>query len=177
MRLKRNIAFGVRQQASSSLLPQRCHGCQCVSPLVSVAICPECLGSHIGGLSDSGCRIRLCPIVALVFTGSLWWTYLRSTREYGGWVSAATLAVIHPTTCACDNYDGNMIRATSRCTRTAAHAVRLGCAGIIKTLDALPTPGSGGGRGSAPFATPHHEDHRFIAAMCFVQMLLRGCGY
>jgi hypothetical protein len=60
----------------------------------------------IAGIAGSSYRrpgLRFWEVVfgisactALVFIFSLWLSYLRSTRAYGGWVSAATLAILVP---------------------------------------------------------------------------------
>ena len=97
MRLKRNIALGVRQQACVVIAAV---ALSWLSLRVAIGLPSRYAQSVLDGILGV-CPIRdvvlgVCPIVALVFTGSLWWTYLHSTREYGGWVAAATLAVIIP---------------------------------------------------------------------------------
>jgi hypothetical protein len=97
MRIKWNIALGVRQQACVVIAAV---ALSWLSLRVSIGRPARDAQSVLDGIMGV-CPIRdvvlgICPIVALAFTGSLWWTYLRSTREYGGWVAAATLAVIIP---------------------------------------------------------------------------------
>jgi hypothetical protein len=97
MRLKSNIALGVRQQACVVIAAV---ALSWLSLRVSIGRPAQDAQSFLDGILGV-CPIwdvllGFCPIVALAFTGSLWWTYLHSTREYGGWVAAATLAVIIP---------------------------------------------------------------------------------
>lgn len=87
MRSLRDITIGIRLQASV-VMAAVALGC------VSL---PACLAfSEEGGLGFWDVLLGVCPVVALVFTVSVWWSYLHSTRAYGGWVAAATLAIIIP---------------------------------------------------------------------------------
>ena len=87
MRPLTNIKFGIRAQASVVI----------ASVLLWCVSVPRLIGfGGQGGLRLLDVPIAVCPIVALLFTLTLWWSYLHSPRAYTGWVAAATLAVITP---------------------------------------------------------------------------------
>jgi hypothetical protein len=87
MRPLANIKIGIRAQAIVVIA-------SIVLWCVSV---PRLIGfGGQGGLRLLDVPIAVCPVVALFFFLTLWWSYLHSARVYGGWVAAATLAIITP---------------------------------------------------------------------------------
>jgi len=87
MRLRRDIKIGIRLQSSLVI----------GAVVLWCLTLPGCIAlSEPGGLRFYHVVWLICPIVALVFFPTLWWSYLHSTRVHGCWVSAATLAIITP---------------------------------------------------------------------------------
>jgi hypothetical protein len=97
MRLQRHILLGVRQQACVVIAAV---ALSFLSLKVSIAVprrdARSLLDAMLGVSPIWDVMNAVCPFVALVFSASLWWTYFHSARAYGGWVAAATLAVIIP---------------------------------------------------------------------------------
>lgn len=85
----RGITIGLRVQASVVIAAVALW-------FVSVVGCASESSYRKPGLRFWDVMLGICPIVAVVFLVTLWWSYLRSMRTHGGWVAAATLALITP---------------------------------------------------------------------------------
>jgi hypothetical protein len=85
----RGITIGIRAQASVVIAAVSLW-------CVSVVGCASEVSYRRPGLRFWDIVLGVCPVVAVVFLVTLWWSYLHSMHAHGGWVSAATLAVITP---------------------------------------------------------------------------------